>query len=52
VLRARALVSGLATREELPGFDWTDEHALEESILAEAQSPKVLTEAQPQNPPE
>ena len=52
VLRARALLTGLATREELPGFGWTDEQSLEESILAAAQSPRVLTEEQTLNPPE
>jgi hypothetical protein len=52
VLRARALVAGFATREELPGFGWTDERALEESILAAEPAPRVLTEDQTQHPPE
>jgi len=52
VMRARALATGIATREELPGFGWTDEQALEESILENGQPPKVLVEEQTHTPPE
>jgi hypothetical protein len=51
VLRARALVNGLATREELPGFGWPDEESLEESMRPDV-PPRVLVEAPPQDPPE
>lgn len=52
VTRARALATGIATKEELPGFGWPDEQALEESILENGQPPKVLVEEQTHNPPE
>ena len=32
VLRARTLVNGLGTREELSGFNWPDEEALENAM--------------------
>jgi hypothetical protein len=44
VVRARALVRGQASTEELPGFVWPDEEALEEAMRPD-EPPKVLVEA-------